>query len=83
MCFPHKANTLVNEGPSLATKLPVDKIPKGQDQVIAKAMSEPVTIVWGPPGTGKTHTMSELAIRFIEKGYSMAGMKEPRMPFRL
>lgn len=65
------ANTLVNEGPSLATKLPVDKIPKGQDQVIAKAMSEPVTIVWGPPGTGKTHTMSELAIRFIEKGYSV------------
>lgn len=62
-------NALLKEGPSLSTEIPIDKIPKGQDEVIKKAMTHPVTIVWGPPGTGKTHTMSEMAIRFIDKGY--------------
>ena len=62
------ASALMNEGPELATNKPIDQIPKGQDAVIAKAMSEPVCIVWGPPGTGKTHTMSEMAIQFVNKG---------------
>ena len=62
------ASALMNEGPELATNKPIDQIPKGQDAVIAKAMSKPVCIVWGPPGTGKTHTMSEMAIQFVNKG---------------
>lgn len=62
------ASRLMKEGPGLATNKPVDQIPKGQEAVIAKAMSEPVCIVWGPPGTGKTHTMSEMAIRFVNAG---------------
>lgn len=62
---------ILSEGPGLATKHPIEKIEKGQDAVIARAMREPVTIVWGPPGTGKTHTMSEIAIQFLEKGKSV------------
>ncbi|MBE5870111.1 MAG: hypothetical protein E7294_02450 [Lachnospiraceae bacterium] len=59
---------LMNEGPGLSTNKPVNQIPKGQEAVIAKAMSDPVCIVWGPPGTGKTHTMSEMAIKFVDAG---------------
>lgn len=62
------ASKLLVEGPGLASNKPVDQIPKGQDAVIAKAMTEPVCIVWGPPGTGKTHTMSEMAIQFVNAG---------------
>lgn len=60
--------TLIKKGPALATQKPIDLIPKGQEAVINKAMSDPICIVWGPPGTGKTHTMSELAIRFMYEG---------------
>lgn len=63
-----KANRLIQEGPALASNRSIELIPKGQDAVIQKAMSEPICIVWGPPGTGKTHTMSELAIRFMNMG---------------
>ncbi len=59
---------LLTEGPKLATREPIENIKKGQDEVIKRAKNEPVTIVWGPPGTGKTHTMSELAIDFLKSG---------------
>ncbi|SFG75691.1 AAA domain-containing protein [Oribacterium sp. WCC10] len=62
------ASTLIKQGPALASNKPIELIPKGQDAVIKKALSEPVCIVWGPPGTGKTHTMSELAIKFLIDG---------------
>lgn len=61
------ASKLFNEGPEKATEKPANSIPKGQDAVIHKAMSEPICIVWGPPGTGKTHTMSELAIKYMNQ----------------
>lgn len=62
---------LLKDGPKLSTPEPIEKIAKGQENVIRRAMSEPVTIVWGPPGTGKTQTMAELAIKYIEKKYSV------------
>jgi hypothetical protein len=58
---------LMEEGPILATDKPIENIPKGQKSVIDKALNEPVCVVWGPPGTGKTHTMSELAINFLKQ----------------
>lgn len=65
------ANTILTNGPSLSTTQPIETIVKGQDAVLARAFTDPVTVVWGPPGTGKSHTMSELAIRYLEKGYSV------------
>ncbi|MGN1191428.1 MAG: AAA domain-containing protein [Dorea sp.] len=62
------AAKILKDGPQLATRRSIDQIPKGQNAVIEKALTEPVCIVWGPPGTGKTHTMSELAIRFLNAG---------------
>lgn len=62
------SQTLFGNGPKLATKEPIEKIEKGHDVVIRRAKEDPITIVWGPPGTGKTHTMSEIAIGFLKEG---------------
>lgn len=32
------------------------------------AHKEPITIIWGPPGTGKTYNMSKLALQFQKRG---------------
>lgn len=56
------------EGPTLATKLPSTHIPKGQELAKEHALNSPITVIWGPPGTGKTHTMSEIAISLLKKG---------------
>ncbi|KIR03976.1 hypothetical protein P261_02791 [Lachnospiraceae bacterium TWA4] len=62
------AKQLIHQGPYMATTRPIEQIAKGQQMVIKKAMSNPICIVWGPPGTGKTYTMSELAIKFFDEG---------------
>lgn len=43
-------------------------IETGQHRAIAKATSEPITFIWGPPGTGKTSTLAKIAAEYIAKG---------------
>ncbi len=62
------AKVLVNEGPELSTNKSISLIPQGHEAVLEKAKQDPITVVWGPPGTGKTHTMSEIAIDFLHRG---------------
>ena len=62
------AAKLLNEGPTLATKRPLTEIDTGQDEALTHVLNDPITVIWGPPGTGKTHTMAEIAIRFITAG---------------
>lgn len=38
----------------------------GQRHAIREALSHDLHFVWGPTGTGKTHTLAHLAARFIE-----------------
>lgn len=65
------ASEFTGKGPGLATGDPIERIPRGQKAVIEKAKKDPITIVWGPPGTGKTHTMAEIAIDFLEQKKSI------------
>ena len=62
------AMKLWNKGPILGGGETIDKIPKGQDKAIQKALLDDITIIWGPPGTGKTHTMASLALKFAFSG---------------
>lgn len=67
--YQHKlAVKLIKEGPAVATKQSIDGIDKGQEAAKLKVAEKDITVIWGPPGTGKTHVMSEIAIDFINRG---------------
>lgn len=38
---------------------------KGQDTAIKMSLTQPITFVWGPPGTGKTETLARIAINHM------------------
>lgn len=43
-------------------------IKRGQGNALGRATSESVTFIWGPPGTGKTETLANIAIEHINCG---------------
>ncbi len=40
----------------------------GQNRAFNRATSEPITFIWGPPGTGKTETLANIALEHIKQG---------------
>ena len=44
------------------------KICKGQKKACQMSITQPITFIWGPPGTGKTETLAKIALLHIEKG---------------
>ena len=53
---------LVEIGPSLSQPLKNKEINIGQTKAMEMAMTNPITFIWGPPGTGKTYSLAEIAI---------------------
>ena len=62
---------LVDIGPVMATELPVEKIIRGQDAAVRHVRDNAVTLIWGPPGTGKTHTIASIAIKALKSDKSV------------
>lgn len=48
---------------------PSNKISTGQDTACSMSLSQPITFIWGPPGTGKTETLAKIAIKHLSMGY--------------
>lgn len=47
--------------PSMEAKHPVEKIKSNVHELVLRSKYNPVTFVWGPPGTGKTYTLARVA----------------------
>ena len=43
-------------------------ITTGQENACAMSVKQPITFIWGPPGTGKTETLARIAIRHMQLG---------------
>ncbi len=43
-------------------------ITQGQDNALKMALIQPITFIWGPPGTGKTETLATISLEFIKQG---------------
>ncbi|RRF94610.1 MAG: hypothetical protein DUD31_03915 [Coriobacteriaceae bacterium] len=59
---------LMQQGPALATERPITAVAAGQEIAKKHVRENPITLIWGPPGTGKTYTMAEIAINHILTG---------------
>ncbi len=46
-------------------------IATGQDTAIEMSLKQPVTFIWGPPGTGKTETLAKIALEHMLLGHSV------------
>ena len=44
------------------------KIMRGQQEAVKMSKNQPITFVWGPPGTGKTQTLAKIALAHMEQG---------------
>ncbi len=62
---------LMLDGRRLKTDKPITLVDKGQEAAMEHVLDNPITVIWGPPGTGKTHTMSQIAIRLMLSGKSV------------
>lgn len=40
----------------------------GQEKAIEMACNNPITYIWGPPGTGKTYTLANIVVKLLSQG---------------
>lgn len=61
-----RVNRLMN--PPKMSKHPQEKVKSSLHELILRSKYNPVTYVWGPPGTGKTHKLARTAANHYFKG---------------
>jgi molybdopterin-guanine dinucleotide biosynthesis protein len=59
-------NSLPKEEFPTASLRPADDLTPDQNLALARCMAQPVTYVWGPPGTGKTVLLAAMALQLYQ-----------------
>lgn len=54
--------------PSMVALHPIEKIKSNVHELVLRSKYNPVTFVWGPPGTGKTYTLARVIANKYLKG---------------
>lgn len=76
-CLIDRLQILRTEPSEIVTKLISERhrrlsfkgsISTGQDTACKMSFSQPITFIWGPPGTGKTETLANIVKLHLEKG---------------
>ena len=47
------------------------KLSVGHETAVDMALRQPITFIWGPPGTGKTETLAKIANEHMKKGHKI------------
>ena len=55
------------------------KISVGQPTAIHMTDTQPITFIWGPPGTGKTTTLAQIALKHIEQNHRVLMLSHTRI----
>ena len=63
--------SLIKNKVGLKDKDSISCVIRGQNEAISNALVNPITVIWGPPGTGKTYTMAQIAMKFLLQGKSI------------
>ena len=58
-------NRLIKNEGTLSKDKSISDIVMDQDKAFYKALNNDITVIWGPPGTGKTYTMAHIAMEFL------------------
>ena len=51
----------------------------GQQNAINRAKTNPITVIWGPPGTGKTYTLAKIALSEAKAGNRVLILSQSNM----
>ncbi|WP_066048273.1 DEAD/DEAH box helicase [Robertmurraya korlensis] len=54
--------------PSMLSRHPLEKIKSNVHELVLRSKYNPITFVWGPPGTGKTYTLARVVANKYLKG---------------
>ena len=68
---PSKIVEQLVSGSSQALDYKRHDIAKGQDTAVKMSLEQPITFIWGPPGTGKTETLARIALEHMLLDHSV------------
>ena len=75
----HNSFVQMLQGEHLKPSAETEDFSYGQENAIVHAKSNHITVIWGPPGTGKTYTLAKIAISEAVEGRRVLILSQSNM----